>query len=205
MRKDAETNSVADSELYFDLSGYSSMNESEFDNLLSKLKFADMLQYVGIPKVTIDLTSTTGPNKNRNRAWRSSPLHGEGRTDLVHVFSRLRERDVTTILKVMVDDTLEPSHSDEAIEKALKGLGVEIWDWKRTDLCSDVIYNVAPTAREVYLYWSGNNAVLRGWAEEGGLKKLRELKKVYLSVEQVVPFFFFTPRGANRRKQKVPC
>jgi hypothetical protein len=176
------------SELCFDLPGYSSMKQSEFDNLLSKLKFSDILQYVGIPKVTLDLTSPTGPNTSRIRSGgRSSKFDGEGRSDLVYVFNHLRAKGVKTVLKVIVDDLQKPSHSEEAIEEALKGLGIEIWDWKRPDLCSEVIYNVAPRAREVHLYWSGNNAVLRGWAEERGLKRLTELRDLHLSVEQVRP------------------
>lgn len=199
---------VTDSELYFDLSGYSSMKQHEFENLLSKLKFANVLQYVGIPKITIDLASATGPNKGRIRSGgRSSRSDGAGRVDFVGVFDRLRGKGVTTILKVTVDDTLAPAHSDEAIEDALRGLGVEIWDWKRTDLCSDVIYNVAPKARVVHLYWSGNNSVLRGWAEEGGLKRLEELKEVYLSIQKVrflccTESYFFYPSW--RIEGKVP-
>jgi hypothetical protein len=104
---------------------------------------------------------------------------------LVYVFNQLRAKGVTTVLKVIVDDLAKHSHSEEAIEEALKGLDIEIWDWKRPDLCSEVIYNVAPNAREVHLYWSGNNAVLRGWAEDRGLKRLKDLTDLYLSVEQV--------------------
>jgi ankyrin repeat protein len=181
-------NAPSGSELCFDLPGYSSMKQSEFDNLLSKLKFADILQYVGIPKVTLDLATPMGPNTSRARSGgRSSKFDGDGRSDLVYVFNQLRAKGVKTVLKVIVDDLQKPSHSEDAIEEALKGLGIEIWDWKRPDLCSEVIYNVAPKAREVHLHWSGNNAVLRGWAEERGLKRLTELRDLHLSVEQVRP------------------
>lgn len=96
------------------------------------------------------------------------------------IFDRLREKGVKTILRLIVDDSASPAHSDEAIEAALKDINVEIWDWQKTDLCTEVIYKTAPKAREVNLYWGGNNAVLRGWSEEGGLKKLRELKLVWI-------------------------
>jgi hypothetical protein len=37
----------------------------------------------------------------------------------------------------------------------------------------------------VCLYWSGNNAVLRGWSEPGGLNQLKRLEKVHLHVGRV--------------------
>lgn len=111
---------------------------------------------------------------------------GLGRTDLVFLFKWLKGGgNVKTILKVIVDDLQEPAHSDEAIEAALKGMSVEDWDWRKTDLCLEVIHSVAPTARIVHLYWSGNNAVLRGWSEPEGLAKLERLENVNLNVRQV--------------------
>jgi hypothetical protein len=110
---------------------------------------------------------------------------GKGRTDLVLLFKWLRnEKGVKTILKVIVEDLQEPAHSDEAIEDALEGAGVEDWDWRKTDLCSEVIYKVAPKARIVHLYWSGNNPTLRGWSEAEGLAKLKDLEKVILNSRQ---------------------
>lgn len=53
--------------------------------------------------------------------------------------------------------------------KALYGFKVEEWDWKKMDICSDVIHESSPAVREVSLYSSGNNAVLMGWASEEGL------------------------------------
>jgi hypothetical protein len=183
-----------DLELVFELNGSrsSTIKQREFDNLISRLKFADMLQYVALPNVTIDLKAVASPNTSRMRGGgRAVRFDGAGRSDFAYVFERLRAKGVTTVLKVEVKDTLNPPHSEEAIESALGGLGVEIWDWKRLDLCSEVIFNVAPNARDVHLYWSGNNAVARGWAEEGGLKKLEHLRAVHVSVERVrvqIPF-----------------
>lgn len=114
------------------------------------------------------------------------PPDGKGRSDMAFFFKFLRNKGVKRIIRVIVDDTLiEPAHSDDAIEKALEGLGVEIWDWQKFDLCTETIRTAAPDAREVSLYWSGNNAVLRGWSEPEGLKLLKNLEKVNLHVEQV--------------------
>ena len=160
------------------------MSQNQINTTLSFLNFEEILQYVEIPKLRIDGNSNTA-NTKRPRGRVSPDGDGEGRTDLVYVFNELRGRKVKTILKVIVDDLAEPAHSDEAIEKALDKMGVEIWDWKKTDLCTEVIQTAAPNVREVHLYWSGNNAVLRGWSEEGGLKQLKELTTVHLHVQKV--------------------
>lgn len=157
------------------------------DNLLSKLHFEDTLQYVCIPRIRVHKDQ---PRESAKTERQPKP-DGAGRRDLCHIFDRLRKKEVKAVLSIIVDDSDSPAHSDEAIEDALKmTTGVEHWDWNKTDLCTEVIYKAAPNAREVHLYWSGNNAVLRGWSEEGGLKKLRELKKVHVHIQQVssVPF-----------------
>ena len=110
---------------------------------------------------------------------------------MIFLFNFLRNKSVKRVIRVIVDDTLEPSHSDEAIETALGGLKVEIWDWKKTDLCTETIVTAALDAREVYLYWSGNNAVLRGWSEPGGLNQLKKLEKVHLHVGKGRPDIHF--------------
>lgn len=81
-----------------------------------------------------------------------------------------------------------PSHSDENIEKALGGFKIENWDWQKVDLCIDTIATAAPEVKEVHLYWSGNNAILRGWGAQGGLNQLSRLEKVYLHINQVCYF-----------------
>lgn len=109
-----------------------------------------------------------------------------GRKDLVFLFKWLKdEKNVKTVLRVIVDDLQEPGHSDQAIEEAIDGLGVEIWDWRRTDLCSEVIFKAAPQVQVLYLYWSGNNSALREWSEREGLSKLTRLEKVHLNIHQV--------------------
>ncbi|KAK3690256.1 peptidase S8/S53 domain-containing protein [Podospora appendiculata] len=168
---------TSDVELYFDLSGRTSMKETGLISLLSRLKFEDILQYVAIPNIRIE-PRHGGANSKRDLRKRDIASASEGCQDLVQVFDSLRKKGLKTVLKVVVDDSFPHPHSDEAIENALRGMDVEVWDWKRIDLSSKVIYNAAPrVVREVHLYWSGNNAVIRGWGDEGGLKKLKELKK----------------------------
>ncbi|KAM0415654.1 hypothetical protein ACHAPT_013404 [Fusarium lateritium] len=155
-------NTTSEQELFFDLSGdvnSGSITQAGLENLLSKLKFEEILQYVAIPKLNVQVNRSG----ERSGGRRSAKPDGAGRRDLCYIFDRLRKKGVKAILKVFIDDSSMPAHSDEAIEDALK---------------------VAPKAREVHLYWSDNNAVLRGWSEEGGLKKLRSLKTVHLHIQQ---------------------
>ncbi|KAK0654991.1 hypothetical protein B0T16DRAFT_383971 [Cercophora newfieldiana] len=188
-----EEASKLESELNFDLSGRSNMTQRGFRSLVKQLQFEDALQYVAIPKIRIEDPTS---DKANSSSTRRSGKEGTGRNDLVQVFTTLRQKGVRTIIRVVVDDCFTPPHTDEAIEEALRGMDVEIWDWKKTDLSTEVIYTAAPRVREVHLHWSGNNAVLRGWSEEGGLKKLTELKSVYLHVQQGI-------ESAKRTQQYV--
>jgi hypothetical protein len=83
----------------------------------------------------------------------------------------------------MVVDDGDPCHADESIEKAMKDFDVEIWDWKRIDLNSDVIATSSKFIREVSLYSSGNKAVLMGWASPEGLPNKSKFEKVRWCVE----------------------
>ncbi|KAG8169744.1 hypothetical protein KVR01_000489 [Diaporthe batatas] len=172
-----------DKQIYFDLFGTSpEISKTGLVSGLHHLHLEDILQYVAIPRVFIEDESS---RKQKPSQLQSKP-DGSGRTDMTLIFQWLREdKKVKTILKVIVDDLKEPSHSDEAIEACLDGMGVETWDWRKFDLSPDVIHKAAPKVRVVHLYWSGNNAVLLGWsATEGGLKTLKELQKVHLHVHQ---------------------
>jgi hypothetical protein len=152
---------------------------------LKHLEFEDILQYVAVPQVRIEGTPVTVKgNKPPPKP------DAKGRSDLKLLFHWLKDdnqKKVKTILKVIVDDLQEPAHHDEAIEECLDGLGVEVWDWRKMDISPDVIKKVAPDAREVHLYWSGSNAVLRGWGEADTLRQLKKLERVYLHAHQVSP------------------
>jgi hypothetical protein len=78
-------------------------------------------------------------------------------------------------VEITVIDDMEPSHSDAAIEACLKGFKIESWNWKKFDICSDVIFNAAPDVKHVILYSSGNNAVLLGWSSSAGLCRLKKV------------------------------
>ncbi|CCT70672.1 related to microbial serine proteinase [Fusarium fujikuroi IMI 58289] len=201
-------NTPSDKELSFDLSGMmhpdETLTQKGLTNLLRNINFEDTLQYVWIPRITVEEPQQSKSRTSMRKQIKPVP-DGAGRSDLVHVFNQLRNKGVETVLRVFVQDSdpNSPSHSDEAIEKALQGMGVEVWDWNKTDLCTEVIVNVAPKAREIHLYWSGNNAVLRGWSEPGGLAKLTELGLVKLHIQQGLESSVRTEYNVNEFQDRM--
>lgn len=99
----------------------------------------------------------------------------EGLTDAVLVFDWLRKEKVKKVIRVIVMDGGSVPHSDEAIVESLKGLDVEVWDWRKFDICSETIHQAAENVRIVHLYCSGSNAVLRSWSSEQGLVRLEKV------------------------------
>jgi hypothetical protein len=125
---------------------------------LETTRFEDVLQYVAVPLLKVEADVSESKSKKR-----PAPPECLGRRDLEVLFRWLKQnKGVKTIFRVIVDDLQGPAHSDEAIESCLTNMGVEVWDWRRLDLSSEVIFKVCPQAREVHLYWGGNEAVLRG-------------------------------------------
>jgi hypothetical protein len=175
----------AGKEIYFDFYDYplSTISKDCVEEGLNHLEFEDCLQYVALPGAKFEKEPSF--SKHSRKYGHSDSVDRKGRNDMAVFFAFLRKKGVKYVTRVIVDDTEEPAHSDEEIENALRGLNIEIWNWRKIDQSIDVILEAAPDAREVYLYWSGNNAVLRGWGDEEGLKLLKSLEKVYLHVEQV--------------------
>ena len=110
---------------------------------------------------------------------------GNGRDDMTVLFDFLREKKVRRIVRVIVADRDRNAHSDVAVEIALRSFRVEIWDWQKFDMCTETIASAAPDVEEMHLYWSGNNAVLWGWSNKEILRRMKELKKIYLHTTQV--------------------
>ncbi|RFU79743.1 intracellular serine protease [Trichoderma arundinaceum] len=155
----------------FDLGGlpHPSISEDYLKRLSSHLRFESILKYVALPKLTMEKAIS---RKNIGRL-----LPKKGLSDLVDVFDWLHKNGVRKIVKVMVIDDGDPGHADASIEKAVGRFGVEIWDWKRLDLSTEVIQNCSKDVKEISLYSTGNNAVLMGWASEQGLPNIKKFPK----------------------------
>ena len=126
-----------------------------------------------MPNLTIsggdDLLETTSSDSEI-----SSNIYAlRSRLDYVKVFNWLRKKGgVRKVLEANIEDDEAEPHCDEAIEMALRGLDVEILNWKKLDLCSDVLWNAARDVKELFLYSSANNDVLRSWSSKDGLGRL---------------------------------
>ena len=101
---------------------------------------------------------------------------------LKDIFDALSQKNVEKILKVTVEDSTVCPCTDEVIEECLQKFDVRYLDWRKPDLCSDVLVRAAPNIVELTLYSSGNNAVLRGWASAGGLCSLN-----LVCIEHAIP------------------
>lgn len=64
---------------------------------------------------------------------------------------------------------------------------VEILDWARPDFCPASLQKFGESLREINLYWSGRNPVLRAWSEAEGLCKLRNLERINIVRVDVRP------------------
>jgi hypothetical protein len=185
----------ADKQICFDFS-MRAVKKDEQDKLLFKdfedsytgFKFDDVLQYVKFGHIELDRKLP----RSRRQGQVSDPSPGEGREDIACFFDWLRKtKKVSNIIKVTVEDRVGTPHSDEAIERALAAFNVEILEWRKVDIDPQAIWSACrttdqtPVLRELHLWWSGNNAILRAWSETDGLGKLPRLVTVHIHQAQV--------------------
>ncbi|RSL52172.1 hypothetical protein CEP54_011046 [Fusarium duplospermum] len=155
-------------ELWFDFGPPKKLTMADFKIHFRHLQFDTILQYVAFPQIELD-----DHKQIPDRRY-------AGKEDMTFLFDWLKQQGVSRIIKVIVDDLKSPSHSDAAIEKALKPFNVEILDWRRLDLDPVSLSEVGQSLREVTLHWSGRNTVLRAWSEKEGLALIPTLEVVNL-------------------------
>jgi hypothetical protein len=84
--------------------------------------------------------------------------------DVLKLFSWLKDQKVKTIRELRVPDNLYNPVPDEMIESMLSYFQIFSLDWRKMDMCFDVIRLSTRHVRKVHLYSSGNWAVLHHWA-----------------------------------------
>lgn len=99
-------------------------------------------------------------------------------TALVGVFEMLAARGVKRILKVSVRDNPKDPCSNRLIQQCLRGFEIRYLDWNSPDLRADAVVASAPRLVEIWLYSSGNDAVLREWVGSGGFCNFHHLHQV---------------------------
>ncbi|KAK0636152.1 hypothetical protein B0T17DRAFT_69929 [Bombardia bombarda] len=137
----------------------------------SQFDFDHVLQYVAVGPIIF-------------RAEGQPALPEKGRRDMVKLFNWLKDKNVTNIIKVIVDDRKGPFHSDEAIIEALSPFIVEILDWSKPDLCPETIQKACANVRELHLSWTGLNGMLFAWGGIDGLANLPYLTDIYIRQTQ---------------------
>jgi len=169
-----------DPRIFLDLVGLkdrSDITEDQLEAFLSCqwLKLDDVLRYIRIPSFrVVPGKKNANAAKSQNRSVRSE--RDPNNCTLVFNILRKLKPPVSTILDVSVDDMSEKfhPHSNQDIIACLKpefSPNIEKWDWNKIDMCSDAIHEAAPNATEIYLYCSGNNAILKSWSALDGLPK----------------------------------
>ncbi|KAI1373538.1 subtilisin-like protein [Hypoxylon crocopeplum] len=109
----------------------------------------------------------------------------ERRTEALSIFRWLREcKGVERVFQVHVDDCRHYPHSEEDIEAALAGLDVRELDWQRVDLSVSSVYTAAPEVEKLWLYSNGNLSVLDHWFGENGIRRLPNLRNLYIKIIQ---------------------
>lgn len=125
------------------------------------IKFETVLRYVHFPDLSQDPMSTS-----QKRDRQEVPL----------ILSWLRQKGVKVILRLVVPDCRANPLDEDKICACLQDFGVEDLNWRRLDLGIEPIMNLASTLEVLYLYSSGNWAVLSHWVSEGGLEKLEKVR-----------------------------
>ncbi|KAI8966062.1 hypothetical protein F5Y11DRAFT_343754 [Daldinia sp. FL1419] len=169
----------------------------------SGLKFDNVLQYVTFPPVEVRHKGRQADRdaKLQPRMYQPGSL---GREDMKYFFKWLYDKGVRHIIKLTVEDagdSGEKVHSDQAIQESLERFIIEHLDWQKADLDPETILNVSSKVdknvatnespkdtepapcyqlKQLYLRWSGSNAVLRAWSEPEGLPMLPQLQRIYL-------------------------
>ncbi|KAI0545272.1 hypothetical protein F4679DRAFT_599833 [Xylaria curta] len=177
-------------ELVFDLMEFEGSTPrnllARLRNLKTFLHFDNIIAHVIIPK--LGERENESQNQGDSRQYPVTKLQTDiaPKEAVIAVFDLLRKCGVTKIVQVTVEDCGNPPYDDDTIEAALSGFDVDNWDWRTQDICAETIIQVAPNAKTLKLYPSGNNGVLQSWSASDGLVQLSQLHEVTLVVGNIV-------------------
>ncbi|KAF3063564.1 hypothetical protein GL218_02420 [Daldinia childiae] len=169
----------------------------------SGLRFDSVLQYVTLPHVEVRQKGRLADQDAKVQSKTHQP-GALGCEDMKYFFDWLYNKGVRHIIRLTVEDaggSGEKVHSDQAIQESLERFVVEHLDWQKVDLDPETILHVSSKVditalthdgpkdtelvpysqlKQLYLRWSGSNAVLRAWSEPEGLPMLPRLMRIYL-------------------------
>jgi len=151
---------------------------------LSGMLFETILASVQLPYWNPQASHSEKQYMSEEQVEPAESVTPQASNPYIGIFEWLWESNVRKIFSVEVDDTGPEPHSNAAIRQSLcfqrldgiyQDFQIEIFKWKKYDICSETVYEAAPNAKEVYLYSLGNTAVLRGWACSSGLHKMKHV------------------------------
>jgi hypothetical protein len=161
-------------DLCFDISAFNSASYSvsEFVDSLVRpsrqqaiLAYEETLRYAEFP--SLDLLV-----EEREVFSESSHLKHE-HTEVFKILDWLKEKKVTTIIKLKVPDRLINAHDDMKMAEWVNYFNVKILDWKVLDLSISVLKkDTKQRLEELHLYSSGNRAVINHWFSAEGISSL---------------------------------
>ena len=139
---------------------------------LGRLQFESILQFVYLPCLNFSSEERVASSNKAGKAHKSD---GIGREECQDILMHLQEKKgVRKIIELIVDDDQNPPHKDTVIA-SLGTFDIEVFNWKKLDLCTETIFLAAPNAKKIFLYSSGNNAVLRSWSAVDGLARFSKV------------------------------
>ncbi|KAK1480506.1 hypothetical protein CTAM01_14346 [Colletotrichum tamarilloi] len=193
---EGDPNSRVEQRFYLNLTGESVMLDKAYINTIknqSGLRLETVLDFVKLPywKPQDRNSRLSSANARYGQHQNHSPSEGKdvGEPELPTLdpygamFDWLWGCNVRKIFTIDVDDDGPEPHTNASIRKAFRGendstnptrdFEVEVWKWKKFDICAETVATAAPKAQHIYFYSRGNTAVLRGWASSPGqLEKL---------------------------------
>ncbi|KAI1377492.1 hypothetical protein F4677DRAFT_458856 [Hypoxylon crocopeplum] len=166
----------------FDLLGFprEAIDHTYLQRLETHVRFERTLKYVALPRLAY-LASTAISSQSQVAPSLTKPA------DLTPIFDWLYDRHVRRIERVTVIEDRDAPHQDSTIVKCLKRFEVEIWEWEKMDISSEVISESSKSIREIRLHSSGSEAVLRGWRAPGGFGdrvKFPKLTDIHVSFHE---------------------
>lgn len=153
--------------------GRGTITRTQLLTFLENLRFERILTFVHLPCLDFGSERVTGVTSS-NKAGKAQESDGIGREECQDILLLLHKKGVRKIIELIVEDNQNLPHKDTVIAH-LGTFDVEIFNWKKLDLCTETIYQAAPNAKTIFLYSSGNNAVLRSWSAADGLANFKKV------------------------------
>ncbi|GKZ51317.1 hypothetical protein AbraIFM66951_005464 [Aspergillus brasiliensis] len=181
-------------QIHFELQEGDEVSIRSLSRLAKHLRPDKLLNRVYIPKVNVRWDDDGGDDTTASLRSDIQRWSCRSRTDYCLIFHWLKKQaQVGKVLEIAVDDLPtdhSQPHSDEAIRYCLQDLQIEVWNWKRHDIPTTLLFEVArDSLRILYLYCSGLNAVLESWSSKDGLPRLRKPLRERIHIDRVLICF----------------